>query len=56
MKENKITEDMNPNEAAQVVVESWFDNGAEEIKADVTGSYTGMTSDCESPEQDADDL
>ncbi len=43
--------DMEPNDAAQMVVEAWFEG-----HNDVMGSYIGMSTGCEPPEQDADDL
>ncbi len=41
---------------AMEVVDSWHDDGSGKKTSDVQGGYTGVTDDCEEPEQDADDL
>lgn len=50
---NEELKKMDPNEAAETVVDAWYDT---DEAVDVLGSYLGMSPDCEAPEQDADDL
>ncbi len=57
MKNNIDKEKKTPNEAAMKVIDAWFDaDGKGGNMTDVQGGYTGMSDDCEKPEQDADDL
>lgn len=42
--------------SVQNEVETMINQGRGDILSDVLGSYTGTAKDCESPEQDADDL